>query len=72
MLTGANKSEARRRAVINMTEFRARHRQPDVHLPTYQHVIDRWRVRYDAGLYGKAQPDPLLVSQFLVSMACAA
>jgi predicted amidohydrolase len=60
VLTEADKFEARRRAVINMKEFRARHRLPDVHLPIYQHVFDRYRVRYDAGLYGKALPETKL------------
>jgi hypothetical protein len=41
VLTRADKWEARRRAVINMPEIRARHRLPDVHLPTCQPVFDR-------------------------------
>ncbi len=56
VLAEADKFETRRRAVINMKEFRERHRLPDVHLAIYRHVFDRYRERYDAGLYSRELP----------------
>lgn len=56
VLTEADKFETRRRAVLPMKEFRARHRIPDVHLSMYRHVFDAYRERYDAGLYSQQLP----------------
>ncbi len=60
VLTEADKFETRRRAVIGLKEFRARHRLPDVHFALYRHVYERYRERYDPGLYSTFLPDDKL------------
>jgi predicted amidohydrolase len=56
VLAEADKFETRRRAVVDMKSFRARHRLPDVHVALYRHVYDAYRERYDPGLYSRALP----------------
>jgi predicted amidohydrolase len=60
VLAEADKFETRRRAVLPMKEFRARHRIPDVHVSLYRHVFDAYRERYDAGLYSGHLPQDKL------------
>jgi len=60
VLAEADKFETRRRAVLPMKEFRARHRIPDVHLALYRPVFDAYRERYDPGLYSKQLPQDKL------------
>lgn len=60
VLAEAGVFETRRVARINMKEFRARHRIPDVHFRLYDHVYRGYRERYDAGLYSKTLPDTKL------------
>lgn len=57
VLTEAGPFETRRRAVINMKEFRARHRLPDVHVSLYNHVFQQYRERYDPGMFAKQLPE---------------
>ncbi len=60
VLAEADKFETRRRALLPMKEFRARHRIPDVHMALYRHVFDAYRERYDAGLYSNYLPQDKL------------
>ncbi len=60
VLAEADKFETRRRALLPMKDFRARHRIPDVHMALYRHVFDAYRERYDAGLYSKHLPQDKL------------
>jgi predicted amidohydrolase len=50
-LAVAGPFETRRMVAVNMKDFRARHRIPDVHLTLYKPVFDQYRERYDRGLY---------------------
>jgi predicted amidohydrolase len=50
-LAKAAEFETKRMVQINMKDFRAKHRIPDVHMTLYKPVFDQYRERYDRGMF---------------------
>lgn len=56
VLAKADCFETRRRAVINMAEYRERHRIPDMHFSMYEHVYRQYQERYKPNAWVDFQP----------------
>jgi predicted amidohydrolase len=51
VLAEADKFETKRRAVVDLANFRKGHRIPDVHFSLYRHVYEAYRERHDPNLW---------------------
>ncbi len=56
VLNEAGNFETKRRAVLDLAEYRKTHRIPDVHFSLYRHVYDAYRERYDTNLWATEVP----------------
>jgi len=57
VLAEAGHLETKRRAVIDLAEYRKSHKIPDVHFHLYRHVYDAYRERYDPNLWLERVPE---------------
>lgn len=56
VLAEANKFETKRRAVIDMQEFRDSRRQPDVHFSLYERVYREYQERFPPNIWSEHRP----------------
>ncbi len=54
-----SKFEQQATSRIPMAAFRERHKIPDVHMALYQPIFEKYRPRYEPGLFSDYQPTSL-------------